>query len=43
MKKEIKSVLTKLAGEAPGFPECFKKPFVYNECIVATDGYSLMS
>lgn len=42
MKKEIKSVLTKLAGEAFGFREYFKKPFVYNECIVATDGYSLI-
>ena len=42
MKKEIKSVLKKLAGEASKFHECFKKPFVYNECIVATDGYSLI-
>lgn len=42
MKKEIKSVLTKLAGEAFGFRKYFKKPFVYNECIVATDGYSLI-
>lgn len=42
MKKEIKSVLTKLAGEAPGFPECFKKPFVYGEWIAATDRYSLI-
>lgn len=42
MKKEIKSVLKKLAGEAFGFREFFKKPFVYNECIVATDGYSLI-
>lgn len=42
MKKEIKSVLKKLAGEAFGFREYFKKPFVYNECIVATDGYSLI-
>lgn len=42
MKKEIKSVLKKLAGEAPGFREYFKKPFVYGEWIVATDGYSLI-
>lgn len=42
MKKEIKSVLKKLAGEAPEFPECFKKPFVYGEWIVATDRYSLI-
>lgn len=42
MKKEIKSVLTKLAGEAPGFPECFKKPFVYGEWIAATDRHSLI-
>ena len=42
MKKEIKSVLTKLADEAPGFPECFKKPFVYGEWIAATDRYSLI-
>lgn len=42
MRKEIKSVLKKLAGEAFGFREYFKKPFVYNECIVATDGYSLI-
>lgn len=42
MKKEIKSVLKKLAGEAFGFRKYFKKPFVYNECIVATDGYSLI-
>ena len=42
MKKEIKSVLKKLAGEASEFPECFKKPFVYGEWIVATDGYSLI-
>lgn len=42
MKKEIKSVLKKLAGEAPEFPECFKKPFVYGEWIVATDSYSLI-
>ena len=42
MKKEIKSVLTKLAGEASEFLECFKKPFVYGEWIVATDGYSLI-
>ena len=42
MKKEIKSVLKKLAGEADEFRECFKKPFVYDEWIVATDGYSLI-
>lgn len=42
MKKEIKSVLKKLAAEASEFPECFKKPFVYGEWIVATDGYSLI-
>lgn len=42
MRKEIKSVLKKLADEAPEFPECFKKPFVYGEWIVATDGYSLI-
>ena len=42
MKKEIKSVLEKLADEAPGFPECFKKPFVYGEWIVATDNHSLI-
>lgn len=42
MRKEIKSVLSKLAGEADEFREYFKKPFVYNECIVATDGYSLI-
>ena len=42
MKKEIKSVLNKLVGEAPGFHEVFKKPFVYGEWIVATDGYSLI-
>lgn len=42
MKKEIKSVLKKLAGEASVFHECFKKPFVYGEWIVATDGYSLI-
>lgn len=42
MRKEIKSVLKKLAGEAPEFPECFKKPFVYDEWIVATDSYSLI-
>ena len=29
MRKEIKSVLKKLAGEASEFRECFKKPFVY--------------
>ena len=42
MKKEIKRVLMKLAGEASEFRECFKKPFVYGEWIVATDGYSLI-
>ena len=42
MKKEIKSVLKKLAVEASEFHECFKKPFVYGEWIVATDGYSLI-
>ena len=42
MRKEIKSVLKKLAGEADEFHECFKKPFVYGEWIVATDGYSLI-
>ena len=42
MKKEIKSVLKKLADEAPEFPECFKKPFVYSEWIAATDSYSLI-
>lgn len=42
MRKEIKSVLKKLAGEASEFRECFKEPFVYGEWIVATDGYSLI-
>lgn len=42
MKKEIKRVLMKLAGEASEFREYFKKPFVYDEWIVATDGYSLI-
>lgn len=42
MKKEIKSVLKKLAGEAFEYREYFKKPFVYGEWIVATDGYSLI-
>lgn len=42
MIKEIKSVLEKLAGEASEFPGCFKKPFVYGEWIVATDGYALI-
>lgn len=42
MRKEIKSVLKKLAGEASEFRECFKKPFVYGEWIAATDGYSLI-
>lgn len=42
MRKEIKRVLEKLAGEAFGYREYFKKPFVYDEWIVATDGYSLI-
>lgn len=42
MRKEIKSVLEKLAGEAFEYREYFKKPFVYDEWIVATDGYSLI-
>ena len=42
MRKEIKSVLKKLAGEASEFYEVFKKPFVYGEWIVATDGYALI-
>ena len=42
MKKEIKRVLEKLAGEAFEFHEVFKKPFAYGEWIVATDGYSLI-
>ena len=42
MKKEIKRVLKKLATEASEFREYFKKPFVYGEWIVATDGYSLI-
>lgn len=42
MKKEIKSVLKKLAGEAFEYREYFKKPFVHGEWIVATDGYSLI-
>lgn len=42
MRKEIKSVLKKLAGEASEFRVVFKKPFVYGEWIVATDGYSLI-
>lgn len=42
MRKEIKRVLEKLAGEASEFHEVFKKPFVYGEWIVATDGYSLI-
>lgn len=42
MKKEIKRVLMKLATEASEFREYFKKPFVYDEWIVATDGYSLI-
>lgn len=42
MKKEIKSVLKKLAGEVSEFRTYFKKPFVYGEWIVATDEYSLI-
>lgn len=42
MKKEIKRVLEKLAGEAFEYREVFKKLFVYGEWIVATDGYSLI-
>lgn len=42
MKKEIKRVLEKLAGEAFEYREVFKKPFVYGEWIVATDGHSLI-
>lgn len=42
MKKEIKRVLMKLATEASEFREYFKKPFVYDEWIVATDEYSLI-
>ena len=42
MRKEIKRVLEKLAGEASEFREVFKKLFVYGEWIVATDGYSLI-
>lgn len=42
MRKEIKRVLEKLAGEAFEYREYFKKPFVYGEWIVATDGYSLI-
>lgn len=42
MRKEIKRVLEKLAGEASEFRKYFKKPFVYDEWIVATDGYSLI-
>lgn len=42
MRKDIKSVLKKLADEASEFRECFKKPFIYGEWIVATDGYSLI-
>lgn len=42
MKKEIKSVLKKLTDNASEFREYFKKPFVYGEWIVATDGYSLI-
>lgn len=42
MKKEIKRVLEKLADEASEFRNYFKKPFVYDEWIVATDGCSLI-
>lgn len=42
MKKEIKRVLEKLAGEAFEYREYFKKPFIYGEWIVATDGHSLI-
>lgn len=42
MRKEIKSVLKKLAGEASEYREYFKKPFVYGKWIVATDEYSLI-
>lgn len=42
MRKEIKRVLEKLAGEAFEYREYFKKPFVYGEWIVATDVYSLI-
>lgn len=42
MKKEIKRVLEKLAGEASEFRNYFKKPFVYSEWIAATDSYSLI-
>lgn len=42
MKKEIKSVLKKLANEPSKYHKYFKKPFVYGEWIVATDGYSLI-
>lgn len=42
MKKEIKRVLEKLADNASEFRGYFKKPFVYGEWIVATDGYSLI-
>lgn len=42
MRKEIKRVLEKLAGEAFEYRGYFKKPFVYGEWIVATDGYSLI-
>lgn len=42
MKKEIKSVLKKLADRAYEYHEYFKKPFVYGKWIVATDGYSLI-
>ena len=35
-------MLKKLAGEASEFREVFKKPFVYGEWIVATDGYALI-
>lgn len=42
MRKEIKRVLEKLAGEASEFRKYFKKPFVYSEWIVATDEYSII-
>lgn len=42
MRKEIKRVLEKLAGEAFEYREYFKKPFIYGEWIVATDGHSLI-
>lgn len=43
IKKEIKRVLEKLAGGTSEWRfYFFKKPFVYGEWIVATDGYSLI-